>query len=308
MKHSISDYGREAGMYPYVRPGNSYLLDGDSVLDLDCGSGANEIKNAEIWPGVSVNDYLRESGLAPMEDRIPVVAYGSNANPEILRRKMAKVEGISGVVPTIRGRARGYDVVHAARVTGGKAQSIPAQIIDSEGTEPEVWLNLLDPDQAKRMHDSESLRKGHYCLAPMTFITEDGTEITAYGYFGGDKPVYIDPDTEEPVPVALAGSDYRGENGILVPGNDFVPVDARGRALPERSQGEMADKFSGFSTDRFGKGLYKGPGALTEWGAGALGDFNELLGSEHGRVMDPEVDSVETPYNIDSLAKLGDSA
>lgn len=129
--------------YPYPRLESSYLYDSGRVLPLRA-----ERTGAGLLLRVGEKRLSPES--LDWEQRIPVLAYGSNASPEQLRRKFPQ-----GTIPVLRGRVKDYDVVFAALIAS--YGSVPATLFPSPGTVVEVWLTLLTPEQKAVMDRSERL-------------------------------------------------------------------------------------------------------------------------------------------------------
>jgi len=113
--------------YPYDRPDHSYVYDDGEITALDA------------WPGDLTTA------------RVPVLAFGSNAAPEQLRRKFADVAGT--VIPVIQADLADFDVVYSAHLTAYGA--VPATLAPSPGTTLHTWITWLDADQLARMHRSE---------------------------------------------------------------------------------------------------------------------------------------------------------
>jgi hypothetical protein len=67
--------------YPGLRPEGSFLTDGSQITELP--NTYNEFAEA-------TDAYLKAHDLPSLEDRVPVLAYGSNASPARLRDKIAK--------------------------------------------------------------------------------------------------------------------------------------------------------------------------------------------------------------------------
>jgi hypothetical protein len=65
--------------YPFSRPELSFFTNGTEVIDMP--NNFTEFCEAS-------NQLLMVNGLAKIEDRIPVIAYGANSNPFELRKKM----------------------------------------------------------------------------------------------------------------------------------------------------------------------------------------------------------------------------
>jgi hypothetical protein len=103
--------------YPYAIPAISYaLIDGRTA----------DIEAAEV----------------DLSDRIPLLAYGSNAAPEVLARKLAAAPD---PVPMVRTDLRDFDVVYSAHVSPYGA--VPATLRRSPGTEVRAFIAYLTRDQ-----------------------------------------------------------------------------------------------------------------------------------------------------------------
>lgn len=102
----------------------------------------------------SLNQFLRDRGLAPMEQRFPVLAVGSNASPSQLAYKFMKT-GISGAIPTIRVSVADYGVgfVPAVSTFG----YVPATLVREPGLKSNLFLQFLDANQLVVMDQSEGV-------------------------------------------------------------------------------------------------------------------------------------------------------
>lgn len=111
------------------------------------------------------------------EERIPVLAYGSNAAPEVLSRKLALSDQPVLVVPA---RLREFDVVYSAHISPYGA--IPATLQRSPGTEVRVHVIYMTSAQIGVISATEpnyepGLLEGIECRL------EDGgelSEVSAY--------------------------------------------------------------------------------------------------------------------------------
>lgn len=146
--------------YPGAWPAESGLLDGDLLLPLD---------------------------RLVHEDRVPVLAVGSNACPGQLRHKMRRT-GISSPVPMVRARVTGLAVGVSAHVS--RLGYISASPVESPGAVRELFVTWLDAEQLAVIDASEGvpLPYGNYrrawLPAPVVRIElADGTELPgAYTY------------------------------------------------------------------------------------------------------------------------------
>ena len=120
-----SEVVRRALDYPYRIPSDSFLQAGARALELD----AVEIDLAA---------------------RIPLLAYGSNAAPEVLARKLAAAPD---PVPVVRTDLRDFDVVYSAHVS--RYGSVPATLRRSPGTEVRAFVAYLTSEQLELVSATE---------------------------------------------------------------------------------------------------------------------------------------------------------
>jgi len=113
--------------YPYERPAHSYLLDGEHVSQL------------HAWE--------RE------ENRIPVLACGSNAAPEQLIRKFQNHQNRR--IPVTAGKLKDFVSVYSPHVAG--YGSIPATIMPLPGVTTTCHVTWLTEDQLVHMHSTEAV-------------------------------------------------------------------------------------------------------------------------------------------------------
>lgn len=158
--------------YPYQVPSSSYVFRTDGTT-------------------VPLNSDLAEV----VGEREAVLAIGSNASPEQLRRKFGS-SGQVEEIPVVTTHVEGYDVVYAARVTSYGA--IPATILASPGTAVTVFTTFLTPSQRSRMDETESL--GHaYGLTCLEVDVGHSLRLWASCYKALSGPLRLDGS-----PVALA--------------------------------------------------------------------------------------------------------
>lgn len=121
-------------LYPGAWPADSGLLDGDRLLPLD---------------------RLRH------EDRVPVLAVGSNASPAQLRHKMAEY-GITSPIPMVRTRVTGIDIGVSAHVS--LLGYVSASPVDAPAAVRELFVTWLDAEQLAVIDASEGvpLPTGNY--------------------------------------------------------------------------------------------------------------------------------------------------
>ncbi|MFE6940687.1 hypothetical protein [Streptomyces chartreusis] len=121
-------------LYPGTWPSDSGLLDGDRLLPLD---------------------------RLVYDDRVPVLAVGSNASPGQLRHKMDEF-GIVSPLPMVKARVTGLDVGVSAHVS--RMGYVSASPFQAPGHVRELFLTWLDEEQLAVIDASEGVPavKGHY--------------------------------------------------------------------------------------------------------------------------------------------------
>ncbi|MDJ0893614.1 MAG: hypothetical protein QNJ92_00615 [Alphaproteobacteria bacterium] len=120
---------RHARAYPFSIPEASYLY----------ANGAAR----PLAPGEAFTD-------RHYEDRVPVIACGSNRSPERLANKYPEPDA---VIPVERARLNDCDVVYSAHIT--RYGSVPATLARAPGTRVEVSVNWLTEAQLEVMHATE---------------------------------------------------------------------------------------------------------------------------------------------------------
>lgn len=181
---AAADVVRRALAYPYEIPRRSYVFDpttGHTHPLVDAG--------AEV-----VAD----------RDRTPVLAIASNAAPEQLARKLGARTATSDPVVAVRVTVRDHDVVYAARVSAYGA--IPATLVESAGTEVDLHVLLLTPQQREALDRSESLGSA-YALHPVPRDLVDGGP-----WMGDDLVTYVaaaGPLRIDGAPIGLAATPAR---------------------------------------------------------------------------------------------------
>lgn len=154
-KHS-EKLARATG-YPYPAPPHSYLFVNGVAHEI-VEAGRDPVRDGLLREGdavVPVAELLHRldiAGADRLDDRVPVIAHGSNASPEQLARKFAHVaEDV--VIPVIKAWLDDHDVVYATHLT--RYGSIPATLERSPGTAVELAITFLTAPQLALMHDTE---------------------------------------------------------------------------------------------------------------------------------------------------------
>ena len=152
-----------------------------------------------------------------VEGRRALLAYGANASPEALTRKLAALPPTP--IPVLRVALAGWDVVYSAHVT--RYGAVPAAVVASPGTVASVHLVFPNDEQLAALAATEGANYRLERLADFTAELEIGgagpREIDAF--IGVHGPLLLDGS-----PVALAA------------------IPASGRVFPSLTTPEMIDR------------------------------------------------------------------
>jgi len=149
-----------------------------------------------------------------LSERTPVLAYGANAAPEALARKLA---GDSDPVPLMQATLSGHDVVYSAHIS--PYGSVPAALHPSGGTEVDVFVAHFTARQ----------------LA-LVSVSEPNYELT---------PIEASRCRCEETPVAELSAYMSRHGSLRIDGSAvaLAPIPARGRRLPAMSQREILERL-----------------------------------------------------------------
>ncbi len=207
---------RRALSYPYAAPRHSFVQVGERTLDLDA---------------VDVD----------LSTRIPLLAYGSNAAPEVLRRKLG---ADAEPVPAIRGVLHDFDAVYSAHVSAYGA--VPATLWRSPGAELPVFVVGLTARQLTAIAATEPNYERE-SFAEVACRLEGGApvgELTAYvsrhgPLLRGGSPIGVAEVATTGRALAAIGQRAAIEavRRVVCPGLDlesFIVATATEAGLPQR--------------------------------------------------------------------------
>ena len=124
---NISELLDRAKNYPYQRPKGSFLLETDRIVEL----------KGRVLDG-DLNKF------------IPVLAYGSNASPEQLRRKLSPIKD---PIAVLSATLKDLDVIFSGQFS--RYGAVPATITSSKGTMLYTHVVLLTKKQLSIIHKTE---------------------------------------------------------------------------------------------------------------------------------------------------------
>lgn len=168
-----------ADPYPGRRPDGSFVLVGDRVRQVLSLPSARS--GWTTTDGVDVDTLLGGLGEPGLADRVPVLAYGSNANPA----KLADLR----VGPVLALQVTTTDLAAAWCTDPRRDGQIPATLIAAPGTVETHHVLLCTREQLRRFERVEGRAAGIYHLGVLwtgTVTTEDGQPMDdGLAYVGG---------------------------------------------------------------------------------------------------------------------------
>ncbi|HEU5141324.1 MAG TPA: hypothetical protein VFT51_15225 [Bacillales bacterium] len=153
----------------------------------------------------SVEAFLEAKGAAPIQERVPLLGYGSNVCLAQLAYKYGMTPDGSDLIICLRARMKDSDIVYGSFLA--PYGSLPAIIAPVKGAETEIWLTLVDKDQFAHMTSTE----GGYELREHLegkCVLETGERFEkVYGYYqphalkcDGDMVRFCDISGNSPLP------------------------------------------------------------------------------------------------------------
>lgn len=181
--------------YPYAIPERSYALAGDARGAL--GAVAPDAVEVDL------------------AGRTALLAYGSNAAPEVLARKLAAAPD---PVPVIRTALRDFDAVYSAHISTYGA--VPATLARSPGTEVRAFVAYLTSEQLE-----------------LVSATEPNYDLARF-----DRPSCTLEKGDAPAELNV----YLSKHGpLLVDGREIAlaEIEASGRRFPQMDQRQIQQRF-----------------------------------------------------------------
>ena len=183
---------RRALAYPYEPPAGSFVQIGDRTLPV---------------PPEEID----------VDGRRALLAYGANASPEALTRKLAHLP--PEPIAVLRVVLRGWDVVYSAHVT--RYGSVPAAVVPSPGTVANVHLVFPSEAQMEAITATEG----------QNYRLERLADFSATYEIGGEGPREIDVFSSVHGPLLLDGAPVA-----------LAAIPARDRAFAALTTPEMIDR------------------------------------------------------------------
>ena len=140
-------------IYPGPAPEKSYLYMNGSIYFLQGTKDLSTLSVVINRKRIKLNELLRKHGAASIEERYPILSYGSNACLAQLKHKYQSESKAGNLLINLRGEISETDVVYSSTIT--RYGAIPATLAPMKGAKCQVWLSLLDENQFKHMIQTE---------------------------------------------------------------------------------------------------------------------------------------------------------
>lgn len=109
----------------------------------------------ERWPAAEALAMVGAHRSTPMDQRVPLLAYGANRAPERIAEKLEGLVGPQSVVPILKARLSGFDIVYSAHFSSYGA--IPATLGYRPGVTIDIAVLFVDAQQLDRLDASEGI-------------------------------------------------------------------------------------------------------------------------------------------------------
>lgn len=187
--------------YPGIRPDHSSVIcehDEWVIEDANKPIGDRRVVDA---PASRVRGLMSALGTDQLQDRVPVIAIGSNSCPAQLRHKAQQQRFPLGI-PMVKARVRGLRITHSAFAS--MLGYIPATVAFDLSHEEEVFVIFLNNHQLMEMDNSEARYRR------LMLSSRDGFQIDCSGHMLSSAYVYMSdggylsrPDDADRAPIPL---------------------------------------------------------------------------------------------------------
>lgn len=112
-------------------------------------------RGAERAPAAEALAMVGAHRSTPMAKRTALLAYAANRSPERIASKFADLRGPQSVVPMLKARLTGFDIVYSAHFASYGA--IPATLGYRPGVTVDISVLFVDADQLALLDESEGI-------------------------------------------------------------------------------------------------------------------------------------------------------
>ncbi len=208
-----SNYGEGADVfeYPGQFPRYSFVTDGNLVYALHTEE-QGKVEQATVFAGgkwKTIDEYLTDNGLPAMEERIPIIAYGANMNPNALKDKFGgagdpRLETVIAVNATLS------DYAVVAHEKPGIKGNVFAELGRVEGCDSEIKVLFLTPEQVLLLHKTEpSYNFGILQDADLKLASGEKVPVMLYA---GNSSILLD---EKGQPIRFSDVSVKGAEDLL---------------------------------------------------------------------------------------------
>jgi hypothetical protein len=232
--------------YPFAQPDGSQLAVAERTVPIIEAPEGKPIAKWIVHAGdrpLSLESFVGAQ-YAPLLElpRWPVIAYGSNANSDVLREKLTG-NGPT-FVPMLRGQLQDFDVVYSAHVSPKGA--IPATLCESPDTRVTVFVLLLDATQLVAMDATEPNYDRMLLTKPVKLTLDRGPSGDAFVYVSkhGVLNVHGAPCHVEPIPASLRRFGGMTQRQVLAIARDRLGAVPGGEGEVTEAQTRMLNRDS----------------------------------------------------------------
>lgn len=176
MNSPFPDHAYPADPYPGERPDFSFVHSGSTGYRITPDAASPSGWVLHDARALDLNQWLSEQQVEPLHARLPVLAYGSNVNPQKISWLRTEL-GLRGPAIVLRAECVGLAAVWSAGIRARDHQR-PAVLAAAPGRETHaVWL--VTPDQRRVLDECEG-RGQRYRLSWVhaDIHLEDGTDLS----------------------------------------------------------------------------------------------------------------------------------
>lgn len=142
-------------IYPGPTPNHSFIYMNNKAYRITGFGNPSQLLVNYKGQLISIADLLKEQKVCPIEERYPVLSYGSNVCLAQLKYKYSLNPKLSDIVINLKGKLLDTDVIYAAYMT--KYGALPAMLGPMKGVRCQVWLTFYDEPQFQHITQTESV-------------------------------------------------------------------------------------------------------------------------------------------------------
>lgn len=142
-------------IYPGPTPPYSFIYMNGTAYRLTGSGNPSSLKLNYKGQKLKIAEFLKDHNVSPLEERYPVLSYGSNVCLAQLKYKYNLKPTLNDIVINLKGDLRDTDVIYAAYIT--RYGALPAMLGPMKKAKCQVWLTFYDEEQLKLISSTESV-------------------------------------------------------------------------------------------------------------------------------------------------------